>query len=476
MPSISVNSGCSRGYKVNLTWWCLPVHSTIEGYEKKIDRLLAGVAPAEIVEHPPGCAEPAVTHHYLTPMICSRLAPTFLRCSSTLRHITVTAMSTCQPPACLQKDMDIPPRQLFGPGPSNMRDVIAESQSRSLLGHLHPEFIKVMSDTREGLQYIFKTKNAYTFAVSGTGHAGMECAVINLVERDDVFLVVEIGIWGKRAADLGARIGAKVHTVTAPHGCAVEVEAIEEALAKYKPAVLFVCHGESSTGVCQPLVGLAEACHRHGTLLLVDTVASLGGAEFRMDDWDVDCVYSATQKVLNAPPGLAPISFSDRAIQKIKNRKERVPSFYFDVLELGNYWGCDDQAKRYHHTAPISSVYALRAALAVIAKEGIDEGVRRHVENAKFLYEKLKEERLECFVEQEKWRLPCLTTVKVPEGVDWKGVMEEMMKQGTEIAGGLGPTVGKLWRIGTFGGNSDKQKIEKVVKLLAETIKKKSNI
>ncbi|KIH52691.1 aminotransferase, class V, partial [Ancylostoma duodenale] len=298
-------------------------------------------------------------------------------------------MSSCQSPACLQKDMEIPARQLFGPGPSNMRDVIADSQSRSLLGHLHPEFIKVMSDAREGLQYIFKTRNAYTFAVSGTGHAGMECAVLNLLEKDDVFLVVEIGIWGKRAADLGARIGAKVHTVTASHGCAVEKEAIEE-------------------------------------------VASLGGAEFRMDDWGVDCVYSATQKVLNAPPGLAPISFSERAMQKIRNRKERVPSFYFDVLELGNYWGCDDQAKRYHHTAPISCVYALRAALAVIAKEGIDEGVQRHVENAKFLYEKLKEAGLECFVEKEKWRLPCLTTVKVPNGVDWKGVMDDMMKQGTE--------------------------------------------
>ncbi|KAL6735739.1 hypothetical protein Aduo_006152 [Ancylostoma duodenale] len=431
----------------------------------------------EVAEHRPAVdyptSQPAVT---CAPMICRRAAPAFLRNVRALRHTAVTAMSSCQSPACLQKDMEIPARQLFGPGPSNMRDVIADSQSRSLLGHLHPEFIKVMSDAREGLQYIFKTRNAYTFAVSGTGHAGMECAVLNLLEKDDVFLVVEIGIWGKRAADLGARIGAKVHTVTASHGCAVEKEAIEEALAKYKPAVLFVCHGESSTGVCQPLEGLGEACRRHGTLLLVDTVASLGGAEFRMDDWGVDCVYSATQKVLNAPPGLAPISFSERAMQKIRNRKERVPSFYFDVLELGNYWGCDDQAKRYHHTAPISCVYALRAALAVIAKEGIDEGVQRHVENAKFLYEKLKEAGLECFVEKEKWRLPCLTTVKVPNGVDWKGVMDDMMKQGTEIAGGLGPTVGKLWRIGTFGGNSDKQKIEKVVKLLAETIKKKSNI
>ncbi|KAE9416492.1 hypothetical protein Angca_009166 [Angiostrongylus cantonensis] len=408
-------------------------------------------------------------------MMCRLRTPTYLRTAMTLRYDMSATMSNYPPPACLLQPMVIPPRQLFGPGPSNMRDVIAESQSMSLLGHLHPEFLKVMSDTRQGMQYVFKTRNAYTFAVSGTGHAGMECAMLNLLEQGDVLLVVEIGIWGKRAADLGSRIGATVHTVTAPHGSAVEVEAIREALEKYRPAVLFVCHGESSTGVKQPLEGLAECCANHGALLLVDTVASLGGAEFRMDEWGVDCVYSATQKVLNAPPGLAPISFSEKAMHKIRNRKTRVPTFYFDALELGNYWGCDDQPTRYHHTAPISCVYALRSALAVIANEGIDEGVNRHEENAKFLYGKLEEAGLQCFVEEEKWRLPCLTTVRVPDGVDWKGVIEEMMKEGIEIAGGLGPTVGKLWRIGTFGGNSNKEKIKNVIASLEKAIKSKSN-
>ncbi|KAK6045222.1 aminotransferase, class V [Cooperia oncophora] len=366
-----------------------------------------------------------------------------------------------------------------------------------------------MSDAREGMQYLFKTKNNYTFAVSGTGHAGMECALVNLLERGDVFLVVEIGIWGKRAADLGSRMGATVHTVSAPHGQAVEKEAIEEALAKYKPAVLFVCHGESSTGVRQPLDGLGEACARHGTLLLsrygsfhrwsriqngrrmgcwIVSTQLLKGAQ-ASTDWlrfhlaRKRCELSLEALSLSKPLGKTEKqklalkgSNGNKKRQKIKNRKERVPSFYFDALELGNYWGCDGQPIRYHHTAPISSVYALRSALAVIAKEGVDESVHRHEENAKFLYEKLKEYGLECFVEKEKWRLPCLTTVKIPDGVDWKGVIEEMMRQGTEIAGGLGPTVGKLWRIGTFGGNSDKQKIAAVLKLLADTIKKKSSI
>ncbi|CAD6199184.1 unnamed protein product [Caenorhabditis auriculariae] len=377
------------------------------------------------------------------------------------------ALSTPVPPASLLEEMVVPSRQLFGPGPSNMADTIADAQHRNLLGHLHPEFIKIMADTRLGLQYVFKTKNSYTFAVSGTGHSGMECALVNLLERGDRFLVVEIGLWGKRAADLAIRMGIDVNIVAAPHG-----EAIEE----YKPQVVFVCHGESSTGVVQPLDGIGEICHQTGALLLVDTVASLGGARFDADALGVDCVYSATQKVLNAPPGLAPISFSDRAIEKIRNRKTRVASFYFDALELGNYWGCDAEIKRYHHTAPISTVYALRTALAIVAKEGIDASIDRHYQNAQLIYKLLEANSLEPFVEKEEWRLPCLTTVKVPAGVDWKEVADDLMAEGVEIAGGLGPTVGKIWRIGTFGLNSDKTKIEQVISLLARAVKKRCNL
>lgn len=382
-----------------------------------------------------------------------------------------SSMSSRAPPKALLQDMVVPPRQLFGPGPSNMADSIAETQSRNLLGHLHPEFVQIMGDVRLGLQYIFKTENKYTFAVSGTGHSGMECAMVNLLEPGDRFLVVEIGLWGQRAADLANRMGIEVKKISAPHGKAVPVEDIRKAIAEYKPNLVFVCQGDSSTGVAQPLETIGDACREHGALFLVDTVASLGGTPFAADDLKVDCVYSATQKVLNAPPGLAPISFSDRAIEKIRNRKQRVASFYFDALELGNYWGCDGELKRYHHTAPISTVYALRAALSAIAKEGIDESIQRHKDNARVLYSALKNNDLEPFVEDEKLRLPCLTTVKVPEGVDWKEVAGTMLTNGTEIAGGLGATVGKIWRIGTFGINSDKTKIENVVELLSKSIK-----
>ncbi|GMR37068.1 hypothetical protein PMAYCL1PPCAC_07263 [Pristionchus mayeri] len=389
---------------------------------------------------------------------------------------SLRVMSSIPPPECLFKDINIPNRQLFGPGPSTMPQVIGSTQAQPLLGHLHPEFVEIMSQVRLGLQYVFKTRNAYTLAVSGTGHAGMEAAILNLAERGETLLVAKAGIWGQRAADLGRRLGLKVEVVEVGDGQIVPLSAIEEAATRVKPAVIFVCHGESSTGIAQPLEGLSKIAHDNGGLLLVDTVASLGGAPFDMDALGVDCVYSATQKVLNAPPGLAPISFSDRAIQKIKKRKERVASFYFDALELGNYWGCDGEMRRYHHTAPISTVYALREALAIIAKKGIDTLIQQHLDTATGLYSQLGEAGLSMFVERKEDRLPCLHTVKVPEGVDWKGVQTALFQQGIEFAGGLGATTGKIFRIGTFGQNSEPEKAKEVVNKFIQVVKEQSKL
>ncbi|KAE9553559.1 hypothetical protein FO519_003252 [Halicephalobus sp. NKZ332] len=379
-------------------------------------------------------------------------------------------MSTIPPPEVLKKDPNIPEKLLFGPGPSNMGSQIRESMNNPLLGHLHPEFTQIMDDCKAGLQYLFQTKNKLTFAVSGTGHAGMECAVMNLLEPGETFLVVQNGIWGVRAAALGARLNLNVQTIKVPEGQSASLDEIQKSIEIHKPKVLFVCHGESSTGVVHPLKGIGQICHSNGTLFLVDTVASIGGAEFEADALGVDCVYSATQKVLNAPPGLAPISFSDKALEAIKSRKTPVVSFYFDALELGNYWGCFDEPRRYHHTGIISLVYALRASLAQIAAEKIENVLKRHKENSKYLYQKLAEAGFEPFVSDENLRLPCLTTVKVPEGVDWKNVADTLMAHKIEIAGGLGPTVGKIWRVGTFGINSDKQKIEKVISELKAAV------
>ncbi|MFH4982940.1 hypothetical protein AB6A40_009649 [Gnathostoma spinigerum] len=244
-----------------------------------------------------------------------------------------------------------------------------------------------------------------------------------------------------------------------------------QAIESFSPVVLFVCHGESSTGTCHPLEGLGELCHRNGCLLLVDTVASLGGAPFEADKLGVDCVYSGSQKVLNAPPGSAPISFSDKAIEKIKSRKQQVPSFYFDALEIGNYWGCDQQPRRYHHTAPMCSIYALREALATVIREGIDECIERHLRNSEVLTDALHSIGLSLFVKNPNFRLPCLTTVRVPDDIKWNAITADLMMKGIEIGGGLGPTVGKVWRIGTFGVNSNEEKIKFLVTELDRSIK-----
>jgi len=323
-----------------------------------------------------------------------------------------------------------------------------------------------MDDVREGLKYVFQTKNKLTTVVSGTGHAGMEAALLNLLEEGERILVVRNGLWGERAASLSKRLKFEVHVLDVPDGKAASLAEFKQALNKFKPVTAFVCHGESSTGVLHPLEGFGQACHDVGALLIVDTVASLGAAPFKADELGVDCVYTASQKVLNAPPGLAPISFSDRAVEKIKNRATQVPSFYFDALELGNYWGCFGEARRYHHTGPVLLVYTLREALAVIAREGLDKSVARHQQNAKLLHDQLQSAGFQLFVEDEKLRLPCLTAVKVPEGVDWDLVRNRLLSQGYEIAGGLGATAGKIWRIGTFGMNSDPTRFKQIPELL----------
>jgi len=248
-------------------------------------------------------------------------------------------------------------------------------------------------------------------------------------------------------------------------------EEIEQALQKHKPAVLFTCLGDSTTGVFQPLEGLSDLCHRYNCLLLVDTVASLGGVPFFADEYGVDCVYSGSQKVLGCPPGLAPITFSEAAVQKMTNRKTKPLSFYLDMMLVGNYWGCFDEVRRYHHTGPINLVYGLRAAVAEVAKEGLENVVARHKRNALRLHKGLEELGLELLVKNPKLRLPTLTTVEVPENVDWKFVADHLMnKHRIEIAGGLGPTAGKIWRIGLMGYNSTEENVDKVLAALGEAL------
>ncbi|XP_061861963.1 alanine--glyoxylate aminotransferase [Colius striatus] len=377
------------------------------------------------------------------------------------------------PPQGLLRPLAVPERLLLGPGPSNVPPRILAAGGRQLLGHMHPEMLQVMDEIKAGIQYAFQTRNRLTLAVSGSGHCAMEAALLNLLEHGDTALVAVNGIWGQRASSIARRLGADVHELLKPLGEYFTLWDVEEGLARYKPSVFFITHGESSTGVLQPLDGLGELCHRHGCLLLVDAVASLGGAPIFMDQQEIDVLYSGSQKVLNAPPGSAPISFSERAREKMLRRKTKPPSLYLDMSLLANYWGCDGEPRRYHHTAPINSFFSLREALAMLAELGLESSWERHRANCAQLCQGLRDLGFELFVKEEKARLPTITTFRVPEGYDWKEITAFLMdNRAIEIAGGLGPSVGKVLRIGLMGCNSTSDNVELVLGALRDAVRR----
>jgi len=382
------------------------------------------------------------------------------------------AMAPIPPPDVLFKPLQVPKKLLLGPGPSNPHPAIIEAMTQPILGYLHPEFLEIMDQVRVGLQYVFQTNNTMTLAVSGTGHSGMEAALVNLLEPGETVVICEHGLWGQRASEMATRMGCNVVKLPRAPGQGFETyDEIEAALKQHRPAVLFVCHGDSSTGYLQRLDGLSDVCHQYNCLLLVDTVASLGSVPFPVDELGLDCVYSGSQKVLGCPPGLAPITFSAAAMNKISKRKTKPLSFYLDMTLVGNYWGCFDEPRRYHHTGPINLVYGLRAAVAEVAKEGLENVNARHQRSALRLHKGLTELGLELFVKNPKCRLPTLTTVEVPDNVDWKFVVDHLMnKYKIEIAGGLGPTAGKIWRIGLMGYNSTEENVDRVLSALGEAL------
>jgi len=386
--------------------------------------------------------------------------------------IPFLVMARIPPPDILNEPLNVPKKILLGPGPSNPHPAIIQAMTQPMLGYLHQEFLDIMDQTKLGLQYVFQTTNRMTLAVSGTGHSGMEAALVNLLEPGETIAITEHGLWGQRASEMATRMGCKVIHLPKPPGHGFETyDEIEAVLKQHKPVVLFVCHGDSSTGYMQRLDGLSELCHQYNCLLLVDTVASLGSVPFSVDALGLDCVYSGSQKVLGCPPGLAPITFSEAAMRKIANRKTKPLSFYLDVTLIGNYWGCFDEPRRYHHTGPINLVYGLRQAVAEVAKEGIENVNARHARSALKLHKGLEELGLQLLVKNPKYRLPTLTTVEVPEGVDWKYVVDYLMdKHRIEIAGGLGATAGKIWRIGLMGYNSTEENVDKVLTALSEAL------
>ncbi|CAH1800142.1 unnamed protein product [Owenia fusiformis] len=386
---------------------------------------------------------------------------------------TIMPKEMYQAPACLKIPLTPPRKLLMGPGPSTVPPRILAASAIPLIGHMHPEMYQVMDEIKAGIQYVFQTQNELTLAISGAGHAAMEAAVCNLIEDGDVLVSFVAGMWGERFAEIGERHRAVTHRISKPLGSVFTLEEIEEALKSKKPTVMFIAQSESTGTILQPIEGIGELCRRYGTLLVVDSVASLGGTPMFMDEWGIDVLYAGSQKALNCPPGASPISFSQRARDKIAKRKTKVTSFYLDTNELANYWGCDAGPRRYHHTGPISTLFALREGLAILAEEGLEKSWEKHRRISRLMWEGVEALGLELFVKDEKHRLPTLTGIKIPTGVDWKKVCQYAMNTyKIEIAGGLGPeSIGKLWRIGAMGYNATEHNVNTVLRVLSEGIK-----
>jgi alanine-glyoxylate transaminase / serine-glyoxylate transaminase / serine-pyruvate transaminase len=347
--------------------------------------------------------------------------------------------------------LDLPPRVLLGPGPANVDPRVLAAISVPPVGHLDPTYLKVMDEIRDLLRYGWQTENEMTIAIAGTGTAAMEATLANIIEPDDVVLIGVKGYFGNRLVDMAGRYRAKVCKITKTWGKAFTLEEIKAGIETYQPKILALVHAETSTGVRQPLEGLAELCQQHNCLLLVDTVTSLGGVPLYIDRWGIDLAYSCSQKGLGSPPGASPFTMSPRAVAKLEQRPNPVPNWYLDLSLLAKYWGTE---RVYHHTAPINTNYAFREALRIVAEEGLQERWQRHQRNAEMLWEGLSELNLECHVAEEI-RLPTLTTVKIPDGVDGKAVAQKLLKEyNIEIASGLGELGGKVWRIGLMGYNS----------------------
>jgi len=342
-------------------------------------------------------------------------------------------------------------RILLGPGPSNVHPRVLRAMSTPLVGHLDPDFIAIMDDVQELLKRLFRAENRMTIPISGTGSSGMETCFCNLLESGDAAVVCINGLFGERMSDIVERLGGKLIRVEAEWGKPIEPEAIEKALKSKRAKLVAIVHAETSTGVKQPIREVSRIAKENGALLVVDTVTSLGGCEVAVDEWGIDACYSGTQKCLSCPPGLSPITFSNAAMEVLHARKSKVSSWYLDLSMIEKYWGNE---RFYHHTAPISMIYALREALRLIVEEGLEARFERHLLNHQALAAGLKMLEVD-FLVDKPYRLPMLNAVKIPDGADDLAVRKRLLHQfGIELGGGLGPLKGRIWRIGLMGHSS----------------------
>ena len=349
-----------------------------------------------------------------------------------------------------------PQRVLMGPGPSDIHPSVLAAMAAPTVGHLDPYFLKVMDEVQSMLREVFQTSNYMTLAISGTGSAGMEACVVNLIEPGDQMVVGVNGVFGGRMADVAERVGANVTKIERPFGEVFTPAEVAEVVAKVRPKVVGIVHAETSTGALQPLEEIAKIVHDAGALLLVDCVTSLAGLPVEIDRLGIDAAYSGSQKCLGCPPGLAPVTFGPKALEVMDQRKKKVSSWYLDIGLLRNYWGNN---RAYHHTAPINMNYALHQALRLVLEEGLDARFARHKLHHTALKTGLEAMNIRYSVAAET-SLPMLNSVLIPDGADDASVRSQLLNEfGIEIGGGLGPMKGKTWRIGLMGEAAKKSNV-----------------
>ncbi len=349
------------------------------------------------------------------------------------------------------KSFHPPARTLMGPGPSDVNPRILEALSRPTVGHLDPSFSEMMEEVKALLQYAFQTDNALTFPVSAPGSAGMETCFVNLVEPEEKVIVCRNGVFGGRMQENVERCSAEPVVIDDDWGKPVDLNKVEAALKAHPDAKLLAfVHAETSTGASSDVKELTELAHRYDCLSLVDAVTSLGGTPLKVDEWGIDAVYSGTQKCLSCVPGIAPVSFGERAVEKLQSRRTKVQSWFLDLNLVMGYWGSGSK-RSYHHTAPINSLYALHEALLLLQEEGLENAWHRHDINHQALKAGFEAMGLSFFVD-ETHRLPQLNSITVPAGIDEAAVRETLLRDyNLEIGAGLGPMAGQIWRVGLMG-------------------------
>ena len=359
----------------------------------------------------------------------------------------------------LIRSFNPPIRTLMGPGPSDVPPRVLEALSRPTIGHLDPAFITMMDELKELMQYAFQTENALTMPVSAPGSAGMETCFANLVEPGDNVVVCQNGVFGGRMRENVERCGGVAIMVEDAWGEAIDANKLEDTLKTNKDAkIVAMVHAETSTGVQSDVASLVKIAHKYSCLTIVDAVTSLGGSPVKVDEWQIDAIYSGSQKCLSCTPGLSPVSFNDRALRKIRNRKSKVQSWFMDLNLVMGYWG-EGNKRAYHHTAPINALYSLHEALLILSEEGLGNAWDRHYKNHLALRAGLEAMGLTFIVEKSD-RLPQLNAVSIPEGVDDAKVRSRLLQEfNLEIGVGLGALAGKVWRIGLMGHSSRAENI-----------------